>query len=213
VPHIRRSPRTESLRSPPIQIPLATIIVLSAKPKGIRCTFVLSSNHSLTTKRSPYSKPTIFARTASPVGTSSGSANQYTSARYATLLHIDQQNLTPPAGSQISVSLVHFSLVQCRHEAKVECFTHDVTCVCHRSRWLISGSQSAAGQCFVRVIRLKFFLCLGSINTFECLALVVCCKGPLSSQFPASKSERSDPIKERYGSQLLLFRKSPVIYL
>ena len=159
MPHTRRSPRTESLRSPPIQIPLATI-VLSAKPKGIRCTFVLSSNHSLTTKRSPYSKPTIFARTASPVGTSSGSANQYTSARYATLLHIDQQNLTPPAGSQtatpVSSTPVSSTSVTSNAGMKLKSNALLMTCrVCHRSRWLISGSQSAAGQCFICVIRIR----------------------------------------------------------
>ena len=91
-----------------------------------------------------------------------------------TLLHIYQQNPTPPAGSQtatpVSSTPVSSTPVSSNGgmKLKVEHFTHDMPCVCHRSRWVIRGSQSAAGQRFVCVIRIRaksFFASLQSTRS------------------------------------------------
>ena len=78
-----------------------------------------------------------------------------------TLLHIYQQNPTPPAGSQtatpVSSTPVSSTPVSSNGgmKLKVEHFTHDMPCVCHRSRWVIRGTQSAAGQRVICVIRIQ----------------------------------------------------------
>ena len=206
VPHFEKLLEFETscathMKKPPNRV---TSFAANANSSGSNCVVCkaekhplyvcVSLDHSLTTKRSPYSKLNLCLNYL----TSGHFRRQCKSTHkckvwqklHHTLLHIDQQNPTPPAGSQMATPVystpVSSTPVSSNGDMKLKLNALLMTCRVSviapdgssvEPRALLDNASSAS---FVSK-RLVQSLSLPRFNQkFECLALVVCHKGPLS---------------------------------
>ena len=108
-----------------------------------------------------------------------------------TLLHVDQQNPARPAGSQPATPVSSNAAMKLKSNA--------LLMTCHVSVIAPDGSSVEARALLDNASSASFVSerLVQSLSLPPYIPLVVCHKGPLSSQFPTSKFHPLDPTKEK----------------